>query len=171
MAEIRVVIPGEPVAQGRQRHRIVRTNTGREFVQNYQPAKSKNWKAVAAWLMAREMDSRPPFAGPVTLDVVAYFTCPHSQWRKRTPLGRRWHGKRPDFDNVGKAICDAAKGVLYLDDSQICDVRMRKIIAAQGEAPRVELTVRELREDELTKLPGSVDSDLEVGVIRTEKSA
>lgn len=34
--------------------------------------------------------------------------------------------KKPDLDNVAKAICDALNGVAYEDDKQICKLIIRK---------------------------------------------
>jgi Holliday junction resolvase RusA-like endonuclease len=82
--------------------------------------------------------------GPVELAVFAYFTCPKTDWRKRDSRPRRWHTKKPDGDNILKAIKDAAKGVLWLDDSQVARATVEKIIAAQGEAPSVQVRVRRL---------------------------
>lgn len=139
---ITVVLPGEPVAQGRPR--AFKTPAG--FIRTYDPAKSRNWKATAQEHMRSAMGDRPPLAGPCACEITAVFTCPKSEWRKREPLGRRPHAKRPDGENVAKAVLDAATGVLWLDDAQVARLLVVKIIGAQGEAPSVEVAVRELVE-------------------------
>lgn len=58
----------------------------------------------------------------------------------------RPHAKKPDASNVLKAVEDAGTGVLWLDDAQIALLHVHKRIAAQGDAPRVELQIRELVE-------------------------
>lgn len=142
-----IVIPGEPHAQGRQRFRIMRAKaSGKSFVQNYQPAESRDWKATAQQHMVAALAGAPPFAGAVALEVVAYFSCPRSQWRKRDPRPARWHTGRPDGDNVLKAVEDAAKGVLWVDDAQVAVARVQKVVAAQGVAPRTLVMVWELGE-------------------------
>ena len=62
------------------------------------------------------------------------FSLPKSQYRKRTPRVRAWHTKRPDVDNLCKAIFDACEKVVFLNDTQIVRIVADKIICAQGEA-------------------------------------
>lgn len=139
---LEISIPGEPCAQGRPRF----ARRGR-FVVAYDPAKSRNWKATAQQHMrdARGPDV-PPLQGPVSCEISATFTCPKGDWRKREPQSRRWHWKKPDPENVAKAVLDAATGVLWLDDSQVARLVVVKAIGAQGEAPRVWLRVGPIAE-------------------------
>lgn len=136
-------IPGEPFAQPRARAAVI---AGRAVV--YDPKVARNWKATAQDHMqqAAEREGFFSLAEAVALEVLAVFTCPKSDHRKRDRIGRRWHTKRPDGDNVLKAVKDAAKGVLWLDDSQVARSTVVKQIAAQDEAPYVEVRVRALRE-------------------------
>ena len=107
----------------------------------YDPKKSRNWKATAQEHFRRALADagRGPLEGPVACAIVARFTCPKSDWRKREPMPRRPHAKRPAAENVGKAVLDAGTGVAWLDDAQIVTLKIEKIIAAQGEAPGVEV--------------------------------
>jgi Holliday junction resolvase RusA-like endonuclease len=133
-------IPGEPVAQGRPR--AFRMPGGQ--IRAYDPAKSRSWKAEARAVMAlrlREWSRAELLTGPLDVTIRAIFTCPASQYRKREPLGRRPHAKRPDAENVAKSVLDAATGVVWVDDSQVARLSVEKIIGAQGEAPRVEVCV------------------------------
>lgn len=41
--------------------------------------------------------------------------------------GSGWHTKKPDLDNLIKAVCDACNGILWLDDRQIAEISARKI--------------------------------------------
>jgi len=45
---------------------------------------------------------------------------------------------KPDLDNVAKAILDALNGVVYKDDSQICELFVKKMYCTK---PRVEVFV------------------------------
>jgi Holliday junction resolvase RusA-like endonuclease len=54
---------------------------------------------------------------------------------------REWFQKKPDADNYAKAFLDAAEGILFENDSQVVDLRSRKVYAATGEAPHVEARV------------------------------
>ena len=143
---IQIVIPGEPCAQGRARAFAFKDRMGNARVRMYDPQKSRNWKATAQAHMGLALDGAQPLRGPVRLHVTAVFTCPKSDWRKASPQGRRWHAKKPDADNVLKAVKDAAKGVLWLDDSQVAVAMVKKLIGAQGEAPSVLLAISPLHE-------------------------
>ena len=48
---------------------------------------------------------------------------------------------KPRFDNVAKIVCDSVNGILWDDDCQIVELRVRKIY---GEAPRVEMEVEKV---------------------------
>jgi len=139
---IRIVIAGEPVAQGRPR--AFKTPSG--FIRTYDPTKSRNWKAAARDVMARALTGGAILhpEGPCEVHVLAVFSCPPSQYRKRDPWPRRWHAKRPDAENVCKAVLDAGTGVLWSDDAQIARLFVTKAIGAQGEAPYVEVRVGSL---------------------------
>lgn len=130
-------IPGEPVAQGRPRAFKLPSGQLRAF----DPAKSRTWKADARVFFLGAMKGKPPLQGAVSCLVVAVFTCPKSDFRKRDPQQERPHTKRPDAENVAKAVLDAATGIVWLDDSQVCDLTIEKRIAAQGCAPYVMVEV------------------------------
>lgn len=133
---ISFTIPGHPVAQGRPK--FARMGKG---VRAYDPKKSRDYKATVQAHAVVAVAGRKPIEGPVRLVLEAYFPCPRSDYRKRKPRLARWHTKRPDIDNVVKGIKDALSGVVWLDDSQVCRVECVKMIAAQGEAPRVTVQV------------------------------
>lgn len=133
-----VEIPGEPHAQGRPRATVI---GGHARV--YERPEDRNWKATAQQHMLDACDGEP-LEGPIRLLVVAVFTCPLSAFRKRNPAQRRYHTKRPDGDNVLKAIKDAATGVLWLDDSQVADARIIKIVGEQGERPGIHVDAAQL---------------------------
>jgi Holliday junction resolvase RusA-like endonuclease len=139
-----VSIPGEPCAQGRGRAVPFRRADGKLSARVYDPAKSRNWKATAQAIMAMAANGLPPLTGPVQVDIVATFACPRSKWRTRQPRPAEWKTSRPDLDNVVKAVKDAAKGVLWIDDSQVARLRAEKITGAQGQAPGVSFCVSSL---------------------------
>jgi len=143
MPVLKVVIPGEPVAQGRPRS--FRLPGG--GVRAYDPAKSRNWKAEAHIHMAKAVEEAAGLLvafplGPCEALVTAVFTCPKSDCRRKEPRKRRRHPKRPDAENVAKAVLDAGTGVLWADDSQVARLVVEKWIGAQGERPYVQIEVR-----------------------------
>ena len=139
MLRIELTIPGKPVAQGRPRF-----YRGGNFVVATDPKASKVYKADIQYLAQKHKENNnisELLDGPLGLDVMAYFPCPKSRWRKTKPRTEEHHAKRPDADNVAKSIKDGLTGVFYHDDSQISELIIRKRIAAQGEAPRIEVSL------------------------------
>jgi len=138
MPVLKVVIPGEPVAQGRPR--AFRLPGG--GVRMYDPAKSRSWKAEARAAIVNALDDQDLAIafpdGAVIVLVRAVFSCPKSDFRK-IPRVRRPHAKLPDAENVAKAALDAGTGALWRDDSQVALLTVEKWIGAQGERPYVQI--------------------------------
>lgn len=47
---------------------------------------------------------------------------------------------KPDLDNMVKLVCDSLNGYAYHDDSQICELQVRKIY---GEQNRIDIHIEE----------------------------
>lgn len=136
---IYIEIPGEPIGQGRPRATVGKDGKPRV----YSPKTSSEWRARAAFFMKQGI--KEPFLGPVRLEIVAHFTLPKSRHRKRFPLVAPTPcTKKPDFDNIAKAVCDAGNGILFGDDAQVCDCRILKYYVAQGAPAKVVVAVEEL---------------------------
>ncbi len=74
------------------------------------------------------------------LTVRAYFSIPASWSLKKqrgAAMGEIQHTKRPDLDNVVKAIKDGCNGVAWKDDSQVVSLSARKIYGP----PSVEVEI------------------------------
>lgn len=113
-AKILFIVPGDPVPKGRPRF----TRQGR----TYTPAKTKSYEEQVATLARKAMNGAEPLDTPVSVRVIALFAIPasYSKTRRQACLdGTERHIKRPDLDNVVKAITDGMNGVVYKDDSQI----------------------------------------------------
>lgn len=158
-----VTIPGEPFAQPRARSfplmrkgpdgvsRPVLKADGRPIILHHDEKRAVSWKATAQDHMAaalREIERACPFiaAGAVALEIRAVYACLKSDRRKK-PRGLRRKATRPDLDNLAKAVKDAAKGILWIDDSQVAELTASKLYAPQDAPPRVELRVWALAED------------------------
>ncbi len=64
------------------------------------------------------------------------------RWRGRADLGK------PDWDNVGKLVCDALNGLAYKDDSQIEVGTVTKLPRVpHGEEPSVRIYVEYFTEE------------------------
>ena len=130
-------VPGEPVAKGRARAFV---RGGR--VAHYTPDKTERYEARVATFAQQAMAGARPLVGGVALSVVARFSIPASWSKKRRQAamdGLEHVTKRPDLDNVLKAIKDGMNGIAWLDDSQVVRlVDCRKVYAEQ---PGVDVIV------------------------------
>lgn len=136
------VVSGVPAPQGSK----TRTKWG---VREDNPA-TKPWRTAVAWEATAAMlkAGLSPLAGPLQLEVVFYFPRPKSHYGTGRnaavlkPSAPLYHFIAPDEDKLRRAIGDAMKGIVYVDDSQICDAHGTKFYGT----PRCEITVRELYE-------------------------
>lgn len=145
---IAFTIPGEPVAKGRARSTPLMRNGkpvigagGRPIVTQYTPDKTARYENLVKLAAQQAMDGQPPAEGAVALVVQAYMGIPASWSQKKqraAALGEVTPTKRPDLDNIVKAIKDGANGVTWRDDAQVVDVRASKRYGV----PRVEVQVR-----------------------------
>lgn len=97
--------------------------------------------------------ARPKFPdgvlhGPLYVHVEAVFPRPKALQTKKLAGVRMWHQKKPDRDNLDKAVLDALKEIAWVDDCQVCDGGQRKRYTNPGESPHVVVTIRELDGDE-----------------------
>lgn len=144
MKQLEFTVPGEPISQGRPRF-----STRGGFARAYDPKKSRDGKAVVK-LCARdavlEVGWNEPMSGPIEMLVQFGIALPKSQYRKRTPIPRKWRVKKPDIDNLMKLVKDACSGVVFLDDNQVVRVIAEKIQCAQEEAPFTKIRFTALEE-------------------------
>ena len=120
---IRLYVRGEPIPQPRPR---VVTISGRARAISA-PGKHpvNDWKKRIMVALATQFDG-DILDGPVRLDVIFLMPRPKRLMRKKDPAGEVWHITRPDADNLIKAVKDACTGVLWQDDSQVCELIVRK---------------------------------------------
>ena len=137
MSEIKIVIPGEPVAKGRARY----SNSG-GFVRAYTPSKTKNAETLikvnAMGEVARQGFKRS--GQPLILTLMVFVPIPVSklkEWKKTCILPIT----RPDIDNYLKLVMDALNGIVYKDDNQVVCVKVFKLYS---QSPRLEIFIREV---------------------------
>ncbi len=141
-------VDGPPVAQPRQRVRIVTPRHGKPFASNYLPASDPvhDYKTRVASAANNAYWGVEPLTGPVEVEILAVFGRPQCRVWKRKPMPRTRKIGKPDFDNVAKAVCDALTGVVWRDDAQITDAWIRKREASGDETPHTIVRVRTLTE-------------------------
>ena len=124
MAWITLDIDGRPVPQ--PRHRA--TRGGRMYLPSSAPIRAFK----AAVIAAAGKRFRKPTTGPVRVEITAYFVRPASHLTGRGELrkGVPGHPGRNlgDVDNLAKGVMDALtdSGIVWLDDSQVVDLRVAK---------------------------------------------
>ena len=155
MNRISFFVPSVPVAQPRQRQRVIKQKDGKVFATNYTPAKHpvQQFKAVIQMAL-REVYDGPPWDCPIGMTILFVMPRPSSKTWKTKAMPREWYSaKKNDWDNLGKAVCDALNGLLYQDDGLICSVTVKRVIASGDEQPSCYV--------EAFKLPPYEDADYE----------
>lgn len=69
------------------------------------------------------------FTGPVRMEILAFYPIPKSAGKARRAAmeaGNVQPVKKPDWDNLGKIICDALNGLAWRDDAQVVDAHVVK---------------------------------------------
>lgn len=133
MSMISFTVPGEP--QGKLR---ARTGRGR----HYTPEKTVAYEGLIALAAQVAMAGRAPFDGPVSLSFTATYSIPSRVSKaKRAAMmnGSILPTKKPDIDNVLKAIGDGLNGVAFKDDVQIA--RLGKVEKIYGLTPGLSVSV------------------------------
>ena len=131
------IVEGEP--QGKGRHRT--TKTGHTYTPQ-QTVLYENWIKTCYLSRVGEIT----LEGAIRATVDAYYTIPKSKSKKVKTLmemGLIRPQKKPDADNVLKAVADSLNGIAYKDDAQIVDVSVRKYYAEQG---FIKITLEEIEE-------------------------
>ena len=130
---IEFTVMGTP--KGKARPRFVRCGKG---VRTYTPKATETYQndVLTAYMQSNKGIK---LNGPIYARISAYFDMPKST-PKYKRAGMRWYDKKPDVDNVVKAVMDALNGIAYDDDKQVVWLVIRKMY---GE-PRVEVSMGEL---------------------------
>lgn len=136
MSTVEFTVPAIPVAQPRQRHRIVQSGT-RSFAQNYTPTSHpvNAFKAAVQGAASAAMTS--PLQGPLMVWLTFVMPRPAGKIKKRGPNPRLWKSSKPDVDNLIKSVNDALNGIAWGDDSQVSWINAQKVLATPEELPRV----------------------------------
>ena len=144
MSEIKLVIFGEPVPQGRPKFARIGNH-----VHAYDPQKSKDYKQlVRFWItqQLKKIDGWKPLENALCVDITFWLSIPIS-WNKRKRIeaanGLIRPVSRNDIDNLYKCVTDGATGLLWVDDGIITDAHIRKRYTA--ELARTEIIVKEVQ--------------------------
>ncbi|MBR8362158.1 RusA family crossover junction endodeoxyribonuclease [Burkholderia sp. AU19243] len=123
-SRVEFVIPGTPVAKGRPK--FARRGA---HVTTYTPEKTERYENLVKMAARAAMRDDEPYAGPIRLIVHIGLPIPSSWSMKKqeaAAAGAIGATKKPDADNVVKALKDGMNGVVYVDDGQVVDLWISK---------------------------------------------
>jgi len=100
----------------------------------YTPTATRNFETKAKALMKAQFYMLP-LTGPLRVDLDFVFA------RPTRPKHPKHHIVRPDLDNTVKMVLDSANGILFNDDSQVCQLVAKKFYAEGPVTPRIVITV------------------------------
>ena len=122
------VVPGKPVPWARTR------GTG---ARRYTSPRYRAWSALAKQVIGLRPQGRP-ITEPQQLEVTVVRPRP----KRLREGGRCCAPTRPDLDNYIKGVLDALQGAGVLkDDALVVEVHARKVYAASGADPQVEVAL------------------------------
>jgi Holliday junction resolvase RusA-like endonuclease len=117
-------VPGEAAPQGSKR--AVRLPNGRTVLLE-SSKRLKPWRGLVS-MCAAEAWKEPPTTAPVELHATFTFVRPKSHFTAKGALksGARPAPGKPDLDKLARGLCDGLTGIVYVDDSQIVRLNLRK---------------------------------------------
>lgn len=133
---VQFLVPGDPVGKGRPR---VSTIGG--HARMFTPAKTASYEGLIAMTGTEAMAGRTLLEGAVMVEMRIVLPVPASKSKKfkaQALAGEIFPTKKPDMDNVIKAIYDGLNGVVWKDDVQVVDAFVRK---RYGEVPGVHVRI------------------------------
>lgn len=123
------VIPGEPKGKGRPRF----TRSGHP----YTPGKTIEYENLVRMAFAEKYPNAEPLTGEVFVAIMNYFAIPKSVSKKKRELMVNTvvnPTKKPDLDNIAKAILDSLNGLAFIDDAQVVWLLISKSYAVNPHA-------------------------------------
>jgi len=117
---------GDPIPQARART-VRRGGKSITYDPNAKLKEGYKWQI-------RSQFREEPLTVPVAMDVVFMMPIPKATSKSKTAAmlnGAIHHMKRPDVDNMLKLVSDVLNNLVFKDDSQIIEIRARKIYSSK----------------------------------------
>mgnify|MGYP000106680478 CR=1 FL=1 len=137
---VQFTVSGSPQGKGRPRFS---THGGRGIT--HPPDKTAIYENLVRLEYERQCQgNRFSETAALSVEIFAYYDIPQSASKKQKQAMRDRlvrPTKKPDFDNIGKTICDSLNGYAYRDDAQVVDGSVHKFYS---DVPRVEVIITEI---------------------------
>lgn len=132
--QVKFTIPGPP--RGKARHRTMKSGI------SFNPKENVQYENLVKISYQQQVNRK--MGEVIEADIWAYFPIPQSANKKKKEqmkIGQIRPTVKPDWDNIGKIICDALNNIAYSDDKIITDAAVHK---RYSENPQVEVTFTEV---------------------------
>ena len=133
-------IHGDPQGKGRPRFSTVCGH-----VHTRTPDETVLYENLVKTEYRQQVGVKFPDDAMLDVRIFAYYPIPKSasKRKRQAMLDKKIRPtKKPDWDNVGKVICDSLNGIAYRDDAQVVDSMVRKFYS---EDPKVVVTIEEIK--------------------------
>ena len=128
MMQIHFQVEGDPKGKGRPRFSRVGN-----FTKVYTDKQTLTYEAMIATFAKQAMGGSEPLKTPVSVFLHVRLPIPQSYSKKRREAclnGLEMPCKKPDIDNIAKTYLDAMNGVIFVDDTQVIDLHVKKLYSA-----------------------------------------
>lgn len=134
-------VVGTPKAQPRPRAFARKDKAGDTIVRMYEAGTAESWKGGIAVSSAPHLP-KDPLDGPLKVEIDFFLPRPKRLMRKKDPEGEVLAPKKPDRDNLEKAVLDAMSNIgWWHDDAQVCCGEVRKLYHSKHGRPRALIRV------------------------------
>lgn len=143
-------IEGEPMGKERPK-----ATTVGGHAKVYTPKKTANYEAKVGYAFRQAYPNAEPLTTALGAFICCYFPLNKGDYTPKGQLTKKGrakargeiaHTKKPDCDNLAKAVLDGLNGLAFVDDSQIVYLMVEKYY---GVVPRVQVVIEELLNDDI----------------------
>ena len=139
--KVKFTVLGEPEGKGRPRFRQVGG-----YTKPYTPDKTVSYENLIKMEYRRQCrDFKFENTDQLDVRITAYYGIPKSKPKKTQKLMEEHilrPLKKPDADNVIKAVLDSLNNIAYHDDTQVVDLQIRRFYSRD---PRLVVTIQEAK--------------------------
>jgi Holliday junction resolvase RusA-like endonuclease len=142
-------IPGIPQPKQSVRARIIKTKTGKSFIHTYQKKEVvENERSIKMIILEQLPPGFTPFSKGIKVMKLHYIFPPISSLKRHEYKiliegGIFYKTTKPDLtDNLNKGLFDSMQGIVFMNDSQICE--MNDVKKYYGLTPGILIEMEEI---------------------------